>query len=77
MRTTIDLPDLLFRRTKAIAAMRGTSMKDLIVAALEQEVNKGESGTSAPPRPARLPVVHLRSGQPLDLSNFDFDDLLA
>jgi hypothetical protein len=77
MRTTIDIPDPLFRRTKALAAMRGSSIKELVVRALEREVNGGESpATSLPPR-TRLPVIHLRSGRPLDLSKFDFDDLLA
>ena len=78
MRTTIDIPDPLFRRTKALAAMRGSSIKELVVGALEREVNGRESSvTTSPPRRVRFPVVHLRSGRKLDLSKFDFDDLLA
>ena len=46
MRTTIDLPDILFRRTKAVAALRGSSMKDLIVRAIEREV-VAKSGNQA------------------------------
>jgi len=78
MRTTIDLPENLFRRTKALAAVRGSSMKDLIVRALEREVNAqgSETQTSSRKRPP-FPVVHLKSGRKLDLSDFDFDDLLA
>jgi predicted transcriptional regulator len=34
MRTTIDLPDDLFRRAKAIAALRGATLKDLVTDAL-------------------------------------------
>jgi hypothetical protein len=30
MRTTVDLPDDLFRRAKAVAALRGRKLKDLI-----------------------------------------------
>jgi hypothetical protein len=75
MRTTIDLPDALFRKTKATAAMRGSSMKDLIVRAVEREVSQ------APARPktkrAKLPVIHLWKGRKLDLTHFDFDDLLG
>jgi hypothetical protein len=78
MRTTLDLPDTLFRRTKALAAMRGSSMKDLIVGVLEREV---DSEIPEPERPARrpfeLPAVHLAKGRTLDLSEFDFDDLLT
>ena len=35
MRTTLELPDMLFRKVKAEAALRGTSMKDLIVEIIE------------------------------------------
>jgi hypothetical protein len=40
--TTVDLPDPLFRRAKAIAALRGSALKDLIVQAAEKEV-KGQA----------------------------------
>jgi len=39
MKTTIDLPDELFRRAKAIAALRGESLKQLITESLEKELN--------------------------------------
>ncbi len=39
MRTTIDLPDPMFRRLKTTAVLRGTSMKALIIAALEREID--------------------------------------
>lgn len=77
VRTTIDLPDSLLRRTKALAAMRGSSLKELIVRAVEREVNADDSVTTVSARRVRLPLVHLRSGRELDLSKFDFDDLLA
>lgn len=78
MRTTIDLPDNLFRRTKALAAVRGSSMKDLIIRAVEHELNaEGAVNRGASPHRAGFPVVHLRSGRKLDLDKFDFDDLLA
>jgi hypothetical protein len=77
MRNTIDLPDSLLRRTKALAAVRGSSLKDLIVRAVEREVNAEGSVTVSSPRRVRLPLVHLKSRRKLDLSKFDFDDLLA
>lgn len=78
MRTTIDLPENLFRRTKALAAVRGSSMKDLIVRALEREVNSpGSDVRKFSRKHPPFPVVHLKSGRKLDLSDFDFDDLLA
>jgi hypothetical protein len=38
MRTTIDLPDALFRRAKAAAAQAGSSLRDLVVRALEAQL---------------------------------------
>jgi hypothetical protein len=38
MRTTIDIPDALFRRAKATAAMEGKSLRQIVVAALESQL---------------------------------------
>ena len=78
MRTTVDLPDDLFRRTKALAALRGDSFKDLVVRAIETEIggrNPAEAGQTG--RRVRLPLIRLRGRRKLDLTGFDFDDLLA
>lgn len=75
MRTTVDLPDTLFRRTKALAALRGTSMKELVIHAVEKEI--GETSTNTESKKARLPQIRLKHGKKLDLTNFDFDDLLG
>lgn len=42
MKTTLDLPDALLRRTKAAAAMRGVSMRDFIAQALEFQLRQRE-----------------------------------
>jgi hypothetical protein len=77
MRTTVDLPDDLFRRSKALAALRGDSFKELVVRAIETEIAGGNPGEARQKRRARLPLIHLRSRRKLDLSEFDFDDLLT
>jgi hypothetical protein len=77
MRTTVDIPDALFRRTKALAAMRGSSLKDLIVAAIEREVNGGFGDAGRAPRRVNFPIITSRSRRKLDLSKLDFDDLLT
>jgi hypothetical protein len=74
MRTTVDLPDTLFRRAKATAAVRGVSLKDLVITAIERETQP-----AGPPKPAKkrpFPTVHLKHKKVLDLSGFNFDDLL-
>ena len=40
MKTTLEMPDKLFRRAKATAAQRGQSLKQLITAALEHELSQ-------------------------------------
>jgi hypothetical protein len=75
MRTTIDLPDDLYRRTKAEAAMRGISMKEMIVRAVERSIDEKPHAT--PPKRVKLPLIPWKSEKKLDLSNFDFDELLG
>jgi len=77
MRTTIDLPDTLFRKAKATAALRGSTMKELVVRAVEREVENRNLNAKREGRRVKLPLLHLKSGRKLDLTNFDFDDLLA
>lgn len=42
MKTTIDLPDPLFRRAKATAATRGISLKALVTHAVEKDLGQPE-----------------------------------
>jgi hypothetical protein len=76
VRTTIDLPAPLFRRTKALAAVRGISLKTLIAGALEREISQEPSKSASPPK-RRRPAIHLRHRATLDRTRFDFDDLFT
>jgi hypothetical protein len=38
MKTTIEIPDLLFRKAKSAAAERGQSLKDLMTEALQEKL---------------------------------------
>ena len=40
MRTTIDIPTPLFKRAKAAAARQGTTLRDIVVRALEADLAK-------------------------------------
>ena len=53
MRTTIDLPDLLFRQVKSEAAQRGLKLKELVVEALEKEI----AAKTSRPRTLRFPLI--------------------
>jgi len=67
VKTTIELPDDLFREAKATAARRGSSLKQLVEEALEEKLAR-ESGTGeVPPAhhawpvpPPDVPIEELR-----------------
>ena len=46
MKTTLELPEGLLRRTKAEAAQQGRSMKDVVVEALEEKLRKKTSSVA-------------------------------
>ena len=77
MRTTVDFPDALFRKTKAEAALRGSSLKDLIIRAIERELSQQKAAQTAKRRRALFPPIPARGGKRIDWSDLDFDDLLA
>ncbi|MDP9120263.1 MAG: hypothetical protein M3O15_02680 [Acidobacteriota bacterium] len=47
MKTTFEIPDELFRLTKAMAAIRGESLKDFVTAALQAHLEGQAPGTSS------------------------------
>src|SRR5579871_1305607 len=46
MRTTVELPDDLFRRAKAHAALNGVNLKDLVATGLELALDTPGQGAS-------------------------------
>jgi hypothetical protein len=49
MKTTLELPDDLFRRSKATAALRGESLKDFVAGALRERLERRVAGSSGEP----------------------------
>ena len=74
MRTTIDLPDSLFRELKAVAARRGTSLKALIRTAVEEEIRRAERRAG---RRVKFPLLSSREPGSVDLTNAEIEDLSA
>jgi hypothetical protein len=76
MRTTIDLPDPLYRQLKARAALEGRSVKDLMHSLLRRALAE----PAAPAAPAlRSPPPTVSAGGPLplaELSNAGLFELL-
>jgi len=75
MRTTLDIPDSIGRRVKITAAQRGLSMKALIVAALENELDTRKRPTQV--RPLRLPLVSSKTPGCYDLKPEEINDILV
>ena len=53
MRTTVDIPDPLYRDLKSSAAREGTSVKDLILRGVKKELKKPRRRV----KPVFLPIV--------------------
>ncbi len=49
VKTTIEIPDDLFRETKARAALRGESLKDFVCGALKERLSLESSGEQQVP----------------------------
>jgi len=79
MRTTIDLPDDLFRQAKAKAALDGLRLKDLITRFVEQGLRQEALQSTAPQRRRRseLPVARVATGRTLpDLTSAEIHRIL-
>jgi len=79
MRTTIDLPDELFRQAKARAALDGMKLKELITRYVEHGLRHGTRPSSAPRRRQRseLPVARPATGRTLKaLTNVEIHRIL-
>jgi hypothetical protein len=74
VRTTIDLPDPLFRELKAVAAKRGTSLKMVVRTAVEEEIRKAERKAG---RRLKFPLLSSQEPGSLKITNADIDDLSA
>jgi plasmid stability protein len=80
MRTSLDLPDPLFRHLKVQAALEGRSLRDLVVSLVERGLAAPPPASpQAPAIPAEPPSVRLGSPMALApdrLSNASLSELL-
>jgi hypothetical protein len=76
MRTKINVPDSVYRRVERAAKSRGLTVEELIVAAFETAV-VAEADSASSADGVKLPLLSSKRPGSLDLSKYDFDDLLA
>jgi plasmid stability protein len=74
MRTTIDIPDPMYRRLKARASAEGRSVKAVLLDAAEHVLSGSES---APRRAVRLPLVKSKRPGSLRLDNAAIYDIIS
>ena len=61
MRTTLDLPDELFRQVKAKAALEGASLKELLRRYIEGGLGRPIPPSSQSRKRSKLPVIKAKS----------------
>jgi hypothetical protein len=64
MRTTVDLPDTLFRRVKAEAALRAMRLREFIAQSLEQSLCGHR--VDAQSQRVRLPLIRSGGTHPIN-----------
>jgi len=64
MRTTIDIPDALFRAAKAKAALEGRLLKDLVIESLQRAVSTPAKGPRKL-RTVRFPLIEGGNAAPV------------
>jgi hypothetical protein len=74
MRTTIDLPNDLFRQVKSKAALRGETLKEFVQAAIEKEISVNTPASSFR---VKLPLIKSKKPKSLSLTNAEIENLLA
>jgi hypothetical protein len=74
MRTTIDIPDAMYRRLKAQAAIEGRSIKSLILRGAEQALSSKPTASS---HKVKLPLIHARRPGSLRVDDARIYDVIS
>jgi hypothetical protein len=63
MKTTLEIPDALFREAKSRAALTGTKLKDLVADGLRLVLAGGRPQSA--PRRVQFPIIKAKPGAPV------------
>lgn len=74
MRTTVDIPDPVYRRLKTRAASEGTTAKELILRGVEQVLQVSRRKRR---RRVKLPLVPSKTPGTLQLDNAKIYDIIS
>jgi len=73
VRTTVDIPDPVYRELKGKAAREGHSVKELILRGVEHELKKGTRKS----RRVSLPIVPSKRPRTLELDNAKIFEIIS
>ena len=76
VKTTVELPDTVFRQAKAEAAMEGRALRTFILDAVVHELDRAK-GANAPRKRITLPLVRSRRPGALRITGDSVADALA
>jgi hypothetical protein len=76
MRTTIDIPDDIYRELKIKAAREGTPVRQVVLRGIERELRPAPVGQAGRKR-FIVPVISSACPGTLRLTNEEIDDILA
>ena len=74
MRTTVDIPDAVYRRLKIETAQRGCSVKELVLRGVKAELEDGKAVRKA--QTIRLPIIDSKQPGWLRLTNQQINEIL-
>jgi hypothetical protein len=70
MRTTIDIPDELYKQVKTRAALQRRTVKAIVIRGVEKEMRDTPIEKRKTKR-VQLPLIHGKGTQKIDLTNMD------
>jgi hypothetical protein len=82
MKTTLEIPDQLFREMKAAAALRGMKLKDFVAAAISEQLARNKTAGSAwskqrvppPPNVAKKELTRIHQLIERESERIDLED---
>jgi plasmid stability protein len=74
MRTTVDIPDPVYRRLKSRAAREGRSAKELILRGVHQVLKEKQEKSG---KRVKLPIVRSKQPGTLDLDNDKIFEIIS
>jgi len=75
MRTTVDIPDPIYRRLKSAAAIQGCSIKELVLRGVRRELDE-PGNKRRKKKTVKLPIFESKKPGWLRLTNAQINEIL-